>query len=60
MNNELILRYLYFLTHMYSGKEEWEIYYQAWTAFGNNLGSEDYEVLIDKIIEFKALYGNKL
>ena len=45
---------------MYSGKEEWEIYYQAWTTFGNNLGSEDYEVLIDKIIEFKALYGNKL
>lgn len=56
MNNEMQLRYLYFLTLAYSGKKEWEAIYSAWNNFGNFLGTEEYSELMDKVREFHKKY----
>ena len=57
MDDEMVLRYLYFLTHMYSGTEHWEKYYQAWKSFGEQNG--EYSELIDKVVKFKKKYRTK-
>lgn len=59
MNNEMILRYLYFLTHMESGQNRWAACYEAWTQFGRQVGHEDYEELLKDLREFHDRYGIK-
>ena len=55
MTNEMILRYLYYLTNMTSGSSEWVHCYEAWNHFGNFVGDE-YEELLKKLKEFDKKY----
>jgi len=56
MNDEMILRYLYFLTNMNSGSNKWTECYEAWERFGRQIDSEEYSELIDKVREFHKKY----
>jgi len=58
MNEEMQLRYLYFLTHMNSGGERWTQCYEAWEQFGRDTDSEEYSELIDKVRAFHKKYSN--
>lgn len=59
MNEEMQLRYLYFLTMMYSGTERWKEYYEAWGRMSKRLDPEEYAELIDKITAFNKKYRVK-
>jgi hypothetical protein len=57
MPTEMILRYLYYLTHMVSGNsEKWKICYDAWHNFSNNLPSEEYEKILTDLNKFSKKY----
>lgn len=59
MDEELQLRYLYFLSCMYSGTDKWKDAYDAWQRLGNNMKSENYSKLMSNIVEFHKKYAIK-
>lgn len=59
MHDEMILRYLYYLTEMYSGTEEWSKLYNAWRNFGISIGAERYERALEKLSEFDKKFRVK-
>lgn len=59
MNEEMQLRYLYFLTRMYSGTSRWKACYEAWSRMSNALDPEEYSELIDKVRAFDNKYTIK-
>jgi len=59
MNNEMILRYLYFLTRMNSGTDRWNECYKAWELYGNNIGIEKYEEMLKFLRKFIDKYEIK-
>jgi hypothetical protein len=53
MNPEMILRYLYYMTHMTSGNSKlWGPCYNAWHNFSNNTSTDDYEKILDALSKF--------
>jgi len=58
MSDEMILRYLYYFTHMHSGTKRWEECYNAWHNFANSLG-DDYEECLKSLTEFNNKYRSK-
>jgi hypothetical protein len=59
MSPEMILRYLYYLTYLYSGRNEWKACYAAWAKFGNDIGTDKYEALLAMLMTFDKQYGSK-
>ncbi len=59
MNNEIMLRYLYYLTHMNSGTKEWQSCYDAWRKFAEFIGHEKYEECLKSLAKFNKKYRSK-
>lgn len=59
MNEEMQLKYLYFLTYMSSGTSRWKAIYNAWKRLGNSMEAEEYSKLINKIRLFDKKYAIK-
>jgi len=57
MNNEMTLRYLYFLTNMNSGTDRWKECYEAWERFGRQIDLEEYSELMKKVRALHKKYG---
>ena len=55
----MILRYLFYLSQMYSGSLAWKPCYDAWNRFGNFIGSEEYEQLLKDLRKFNEKYKIK-
>ena len=50
MNDEMKLRYFYFLTQMSCGDtKSWKTCYQAWHTFGNSLDVKEYSKLMERV-----------
>ena len=59
MNDKMHLLYLYFLGDMYAGTDRWRPTYEAWTAYGNFIGSERYEEAMKEVRAFHKKYRNR-
>ena len=58
MNEEMMLRYLYFLTAMVSGTPRFKPTYDAWQRFSDDY-ADDYPDLIDKVRAFQLKYKTR-
>jgi len=57
MSNEMILAYMYYLTHMYSGDmDKWKRCYDAWKNFAIQIGHEEYEKTMGFVSKFNSKY----
>ena len=59
MNNDMILRYLYFLTRVSAGTEKWKVFYDAWNEFSDTIDNEEYERMTKDLRVFNKKYSTK-
>ena len=59
LSNEMIIKYLYYLTNQESGTEEFENLYSTWKNIKDSMDVKEYAKILENVVRFDKQYKVK-